>query len=65
MPRLAVREKDLIEVLGQLVRLAVAAPGSTAGKYTDDNNDRTPAGLTTPMPIPDGLAAYSAGQAPQ
>jgi hypothetical protein len=44
-------------VLGQLVRLVVAAPGSAAGKYPDGNTGRTRAGLTTPMPIPGDLAA--------
>lgn len=57
MLRLALRERDLREALGQLVRLAVAAPGSAAGKYPDGNTGRTRAGLTTPMPIPDDLAA--------
>ncbi|GHF42111.1 hypothetical protein GCM10010218_24040 [Streptomyces mashuensis] len=57
MLRLAVRDRDLREALGQLVRLAVAAPGSAAGKYPDGNTGRTRAGLTTPMPIPDDLAA--------
>ncbi|WP_326692320.1 MULTISPECIES: DUF3703 domain-containing protein [unclassified Streptomyces] len=57
MIRLAVRERDLRELLGQFVRLAVAAPGSAAGKYPDGNTGRTRAGLTTPMPIPDDLTA--------
>lgn len=57
MLRLALRERDLTEVLGQLVRLVVAAPGSAAGKYPDGNTGRTRAGLTTPMPIPGDLAA--------
>ncbi|MFJ3880818.1 DUF3703 domain-containing protein [Streptomyces sp. NPDC090077] len=57
MLRLALRDRDMCEALGQLVRLAVAAPGSAAGKYPDGNTGRTRAGLTTPMPIPDDLAA--------
>ncbi|MFJ8211999.1 DUF3703 domain-containing protein [Streptomyces sp. NPDC096033] len=57
MLRLALRDRDMPEVIGQLVRLAVAAPGSAAGKYPDGNTGRTRAGLTTPMPIPDDLAA--------
>ncbi|MCF3182789.1 DUF3703 domain-containing protein [Streptomyces polychromogenes] len=57
MLRLALRDRDMREVIGQLVRLAVAAPGSAAGKYPDGNTGRTRAGLTTPMPIPDDLAA--------
>ncbi|MET8747453.1 DUF3703 domain-containing protein [Streptomyces sp. NPDC004728] len=61
MLRLAVRDRDLKEVLGQLVRLAVAGPGSAAGKYPDGNTGRTRDGLTTPMPIPDDLAALLRG----
>ncbi|MGW5346470.1 DUF3703 domain-containing protein [Streptomyces sp. NPDC004050] len=56
MLRLALRDHDLHEALGQLVRLVVAAPGSAAGRYPDGNTGRTRAGLTTPMPIPDDLA---------
>lgn len=51
MLRLALRERDVREALGQIVRLTVAAPGSAAGKYPDGNTGRTRAGLTTPMPI--------------
>ncbi|MET8745638.1 DUF3703 domain-containing protein [Streptomyces sp. NPDC004728] len=61
MLRLAVRDRDLTEVLGQLVRLAVAGPGSAAGKYPDGNTGRTRDGLTTPMPILDDLAALVRG----
>lgn len=57
MLRLAVRDRDLLEALGQLVRLAVAAPGSAAGRYPTGNTGRTRAGLTTPMPVPDDLAS--------
>ncbi|MFP8958965.1 DUF3703 domain-containing protein [Streptomyces nanhaiensis] len=57
MLRLAVRDRDLREVLGQLVRLVVAAPGSAAGRYPTGNTGRTRVGLTTPMPIPEDLAA--------
>ncbi|MEU3177243.1 DUF3703 domain-containing protein [Streptomyces albidoflavus] len=39
------------------MRLAAVAPGSAAGKCPDGNTGRTRAGLTTPMPIPDDLAA--------
>lgn len=57
MLRIAFREKDVTEILGQLVRLVVAGPGSAAGKYPDGNTGRTRVGLTTPMPIPEDLAA--------
>ncbi|MEO3974953.1 DUF3703 domain-containing protein [Streptomyces sp. CAU 1734] len=60
MLRLALRERDTREVLGQLIRLAVAAPGSAAGKYPTGNTGRTRAGLTTPMPLPGDLAALLA-----
>ncbi|MEU9318142.1 DUF3703 domain-containing protein [Streptomyces sp. NPDC048295] len=54
---LAVREGDLREALGQLVRLAVAAPGSAAGSDRAATPAAVPVGLTTPMPIPADLAA--------
>jgi hypothetical protein len=57
MLRLAVHAGDLREVLGQLVRLAVAAPGSAAGRYPSGNTGRARVGLTAPMPIPADLAA--------
>ena len=61
MLRLALRDRDVREILGQLVRLAVTAPGSATGKYPDGNTGRTRAGLTTPMPVPDDLAALLSG----
>jgi Protein of unknown function (DUF3703) len=54
---LAFRDRDVREMLGQLVRLVVAGPGSAAGSYPDGNTGRTRVGLTNPMPIPDDLAA--------
>lgn len=57
MLRLALRDRDAFEVLGQFVRLMVAAPGSAAGQYPTGNTGRTRIGLTTPVPIPDDLAA--------
>ncbi len=57
MLRLAVADRDVLEVLGQLVRLVVAGPGSAAGAYPTGNTGRTRAGLNTPMPIPEDLAA--------
>ncbi|MFE7662576.1 DUF3703 domain-containing protein [Streptomyces celluloflavus] len=57
MLRLAVRDRDVWEFLGQLVRLVVAAPGSAAGNYPDGNTGRTRVGINTPMPIPADLAA--------
>lgn len=56
MLTLALRQGDRREALGQLVRIAVAAPSSLLGRYPVGNTGRTAAGLTTPMPIPDHLA---------
>lgn len=55
MLRLAVAERDLVEVLGQIMRLALAGVGSAAGKYPSGNTGRTRAGLNTPMPLPGDL----------
>lgn len=53
----AVRRRDVGEVLGQAVRLAVAAPGSLTGRYPRGNTGRARVGLTEPMPVPGDLAA--------
>ncbi|CAA0127230.1 Uncharacterised protein [Mycolicibacterium vanbaalenii] len=37
----------------------VAAPGSLTGRYPVGNTGRVTAGLMTPMPIPDDLAALT------
>ncbi|MEU8136482.1 DUF3703 domain-containing protein [Streptodolium elevatio] len=57
MLRLAFRDRDAREVVGQAVRLLVAAPGSAAGRYPSGNTGRTRDGLTRPMPVPEDLAA--------
>ena len=53
----ALRQRDRREALGQLLRLAVAAPGSLTGRYPEGNTGRATVGLTQPMPIPTDLAA--------
>jgi hypothetical protein len=57
MLRLALRQHDRREALGQVLRLIVAAPGSMTGRYPVGNTGRVAAGLMTPMAIPDDLAA--------
>ena len=57
---LAVRLRDRREALGQVVRILVAAPGSMAGRYPEGNTGRRAVGLTTPMPVPQDLAAVLA-----
>lgn len=57
MLKLALRQHDRREVFGQVLRLIVAAPGSTSGRYPVGNTGRTSVGLMTPMRVPDDLAA--------
>ena len=45
------------EVLGQLIRLVVAAPGSWLGRAPLGNTGGANVGLLTPMPIPADLRA--------
>ena len=59
MLALALRQHDRREAIGQVVRLIVAAPGSLTGRYPVGNTGRVTAGLMTPMPIPDDLAALT------
>nr|WP_269455172.1 DUF3703 domain-containing protein [Rhodococcus sp. EPR-157] len=56
MLKAAVKEHDRRESWGQLIRIAVAAPGSWSGRYPVGNTGRVDAGLTTPMPLPSDLA---------
>lgn len=57
---LALGQRDRREALGQVLRLAVAAPGSMTGRYPVGNTGRVAVGLMTPMPIPADLAAVLA-----
>ena len=57
MLRLGVHTRDGREVLGQLVRLIVAAPGSWSRKYPIGNTGRTDVPATRPMPIRADLQA--------
>lgn len=52
---LATRQRDPREIVGQLVRLAVAAPGSLTGRYPTGNTGRTTMKLTETAPIPPEL----------
>jgi hypothetical protein len=52
---LALRTRDLRELRGQLVRLAVAGVGSLLGRFPVGNTGRARVPLTRPMPIPDDL----------
>ncbi len=52
----AVRARDVRELVGQLVRIAVAGIGSAAGRYPLGNTGRARVPLTAPMPVPPDLA---------
>ena len=56
MMRLAIRERDTRELLGQVVRIVVAGPASAVGKYPAGNTGRARVPATLPMPITDDLA---------
>jgi hypothetical protein len=60
MLRRALRERDRVEAVGQVVRLAVAGPGSALGRYPTGNTGRARVPLTQPMPIAADLAALLA-----
>jgi hypothetical protein len=53
---LALRTRNRREVLGQLVRIVVAGPGSATGRYPLGNTGRANVPATQPMPVPDDLA---------
>lgn len=53
----ALRERHAKEVVGQVIRLIVAAPGSWTGRVPIGNTGRSDVPLMKPMPIPDDLAA--------
>lgn len=56
MLKVAIRQRDRRELLGQLVRTAVAGPGSLVGRYPIGNTGRTTMGLTDVADVPDDLA---------
>jgi hypothetical protein len=51
-----VRHRDIHEVVGQMVRLIVAGPGSLTGRYPVGNTGGARVNALTPMPIPHDLA---------
>lgn len=65
MLALALRTRDVRELLGQLVRLSVAALGSALGRYPVGNTGRARVPINEPMPIAPELAAIlAAAEAP-
>jgi hypothetical protein len=53
---IAVVQRDVREVRGQLSRIAVAGPGSLSGRYPTGNTGRARVPATQPMPIAGELA---------
>jgi hypothetical protein len=51
----AAHRHDLHEVLGQLFRVVVAAPGSVTGKYPVGNTGGADVSAFAPMPVPADL----------
>jgi hypothetical protein len=51
----ALRRRDRHELVGQLFRIIVAAPGSMTGKYPVGNTGGANVNAFAPMPIPDDL----------
>lgn len=51
----ALRRRDAREIAGQLMRLALAAPGSWTGRYPVGNTGGSNVGAFTPMRVPDDL----------
>lgn len=54
----ALRQRDARETTGQLLRLAVASPGSLTGRYPLGNTGRSDMGLTRTAPIPEELVEF-------
>jgi Protein of unknown function (DUF3703) len=52
----AVRRRDGREIVGQMFRVLVAAPGSWTGRYPTGNTGGADVSAFRPMPVPDDLA---------
>lgn len=52
-----IRHRDRREIVGQLVRVVVAAPGTWTGRYPAGNTGGANVSALKPMPIPDDLQA--------
>lgn len=55
------RRRDGHEIVGQLLRLVVAAPGTWTGRYPIGNTGGANVSAMKPMPIPDDLQAVLNG----
>ncbi|HEU4412812.1 MAG TPA: DUF3703 domain-containing protein [Polyangiaceae bacterium] len=64
MLRCGLRQRDLVEVLGQLGRVPLAAPASWLGRYPRGNTGRARVGLFRPMAAPPEVGAPAGRDAP-
>ena len=51
----AVRRRDGQEIVGQVLRLLLAVPGSTSGRYPAGNTGGADVSALSPMAVPDDL----------
>jgi hypothetical protein len=58
MLRAGIRRRDRREIVGQLLRLVVAGPGSLTGRYPVGNTGGADVNALTPMPIPADLIPF-------
>ncbi len=58
-----IRRRDRREIVGQLARLVVAAPGTWTGRYPVGNTGGANVSALQPMPIPDDLLSVLSGSA--
>jgi len=58
-----IRHRDRREILGQVFRLLVAAPGTWTGKYPVGNTGAASVSALLPMPVPEDLRAILEGRA--
>ena len=63
MCRQALGDRDVREVMGQLLRLGAAGPGSLVGKYPAGNTGRATMGLMTTADVPADLEVILARDA--
>jgi len=59
-----VRHRDRREIVGQIIRLVVAAPGSWTGRYPVGNTGGASVSALVPMAIPDDLKVILEGTQP-
>jgi hypothetical protein len=57
MLKFAIDERDIREIIGQLIRLALAPIGALTGRIPIGNTGRSNVSAFEPMPVPEDLKA--------